>query len=65
MTLCLMKNKKIVNVISFIVTAIYYPVYITAWFLHKVLRLLLAITHLLLLDTRKAYDIISNLFTRL
>lgn len=64
MILCLMK-KRTTKIIAAIFMVLYYPVYFVAWCLHKVVRLALAIVYLLMLDTRRAYDIVVNLFTRM
>lgn len=63
MTLCLMK-KRTTKIIAGTFMVLYYPFYFVAWCLHKVVRLALAVVYLLLLDTRRAYDIVVNLFTR-
>lgn len=42
----------------------YFPVYFLAWLLHKIVRLMLAFCYLLMLEARKAKDIVRNLFQR-
>lgn len=41
---------------------IYYPLYVSAWLLHKVARLALAIAYFFMFRWRMAKDIIINLF---
>ena len=40
----------------------YFPIYIIAWILHKIARLLLAISYFGMLDWRIGKDILNNLF---
>lgn len=53
----------IITALTWILGAIYFPVYCLAWLLHKVSRLLLAISYFGLLDWRKGVDIIKSIFT--
>lgn len=57
--------KKTTKVVSNIIAVIYIPFYLVGWCLHKVARLLLAIAYSLLLDYKKAKDIITNLFSHI
>ena len=41
----------------------YAPVYVLAWLLHKVARLILAVSYYGMLERRIAKDIIKSLFT--
>lgn len=41
---------------------VYYPVYIIFWVLHKVARILLAVTYLGMLNGKWAKDIIKHIF---
>lgn len=54
--------KKFWKLIWSILGAFYYPIYATAWLLHKVARLVLAIAYFFMLQKRIAKDIIINLF---
>lgn len=46
----------------FFVGFIYFPMYLTAWILHIVARLLLAIAYLLMLQPRVARNVFSSVF---
>lgn len=52
----------IILILSWIGRIIYFPVYCAAWLLHKIARLLLAISYFGLLDWLKGADIIKYLF---
>ena len=47
-----------------LVGILFFPIFVVAWFLHKIARLLLAISYLFMLDWHKAKDIIVNMFSR-
>lgn len=54
--------KKILKIIWCILGVIYAPIYIAFWLLHKVARLLLAISYFGMFEKQVGKDIISNLF---
>ena len=54
--------KSFKKVIWVILGIIYYPIYASAWLLHKVARLALAIAYFFMFQRRMAKDIIINLF---
>lgn len=54
--------KKIIKVIWRILGAIYFPIYLVFWLLHKIARLILAISYFGLLEKQVGKDIILNLF---
>lgn len=54
--------KKIIKVIWQILGILYIPIYVLSWALHKVARLMLAISYFGLLNKQAGKDIISNLF---
>lgn len=56
--------KKMLKIIWGILGIIYFPVYIVSWLLHKIARLILAISYFGMLEKRVGKDIISNLFSR-
>ena len=56
------KTKKL-KVIWGILGIIYFPVYIVSWLLHKIARLILAISYFGMLEKQVGKDIISNLFS--
>lgn len=47
-----------------ILGTLYFPVYATAWALHKVFRFMLAICYFLMFETRRGIDILVHLFYR-
>lgn len=55
--------KKVLKIIWRILGVIYAPVYIASWLLHKVARLVLAISYFGMLEKRIGKDIIKYLFT--
>lgn len=63
-----MKASKIISAIfaalGFILGVAYYPIYIAAWVLHKVARLVLAICYFLMFKWRMGADIIKTLFVK-
>lgn len=50
------------KVIIFILKVIYFPVYVAFWFLHKVARLVLAISYFGLFEFNKGYNVIKYIF---
>lgn len=44
------------------VKVIYFPVYFTAYVLHKAARLLLALSYFLMFDFRMGWDVVKGLF---
>lgn len=54
--------KKALKIIWGSLGVAYAPVYVASWLLHKVARLLLAISYLGMLEKQISKDIISNLF---
>ena len=54
--------KKTIKFIWHALGVIYAPVYVAFWLLHKVARLLLAISYFGMLENQIGKDIISNLF---
>lgn len=56
------KTKKL-KVIWGILGIIYFPVYIASWLLHKIARLILAISYFGMLEKQVGKDIVSNLFS--
>lgn len=54
--------KKVLKIIWRILGVIYAPVYVAFWLLHKVARLLLAISYFGMFEKQVGKDIISNLF---
>lgn len=55
--------KKILKVIWQILEVIYFPAYIAFWLLHKIARLVLAISYFGMLEKTIGKDIIKHLFT--
>lgn len=53
---------KIIKTVWSILGILYFPIYLIAWILHKVSRLLLAISYLGMLNIKISKDIITNLF---
>lgn len=54
--------KKALKIIWGILGVMYAPIYVASWLLHKLARLLLAISYLGMLEKQISKDIISNLF---
>ena len=54
--------KKVLKIIWRILEVIYAPIYVAFWLLHKVARLLLAISYFGMFEKQVGKDIISNLF---
>lgn len=54
--------KKVLKTIWHILEIIYIPIYVAFWLLHKVARLLLAISYFGMFEKQAGKDIISNLF---
>ena len=54
--------KKIINFIWLLLGVLYFPAYLAFWLLHKIARLLLAISYFGMLRKQIGKDIISNLF---
>lgn len=57
-----MKMKKVLKIIWRALGVIYAPIYVAFWLLHKIARLLLAISYFGMLEKCIGVDIISNLF---
>lgn len=55
--------KKVLKFLWGCVGVLYFPIYLSAWILHKVARLMLAIAYFGLLNKRVGKDIIKHLFT--
>lgn len=55
--------KKTVKFIWLLLGVLYFPVYIVSWLLHKIARLILAISYFGMLEKQVGKDIISNLFS--
>lgn len=56
-------KKKIVHIIWFLIGLLYSPIYVGFWVLHKVARLILAISYFGLLNWQSCIDILKNLFS--
>lgn len=54
--------KKVLKFLWTFVGVFYFPVYILAWILHKVARLLLAVSYFGMLQKQYGKDIIKSLF---
>ena len=54
--------KKVCKFLWRIAGALYFPIYMLAWVLHKIARLLLAISYFGMLQKRYGKDIIKSLF---
>lgn len=54
--------KKVLKVIWQMLGVIYFPVYVAFWLLHKLARLLLAISYFGMLEKRIGKDIMAHLF---
>lgn len=50
------------KIIWYILGVIYFPIYLLAWILHKIARLLLAISYFGMFEKRIGKDIMLNLF---
>lgn len=46
----------------FVVGTIYFPIYLSAWFLHIIARILLAIAYLFMLQPHIARNVFSSVF---
>lgn len=61
-----MTTKKVKSLVKIVISAtlslLYVPIYFLSWCLHKVARLLLAISYMGLLDFIKARDILKYMF---
>lgn len=55
--------KKVLKIIWRILGVIYAPIYVAFWLLHKVARLLLAISYFGMFEKQISKDIIKYLFT--
>lgn len=53
---------KIIKTVWQILGILYFPIYLISWILHKVSRLLLAISYLGMLNIKISKDIVTNLF---
>lgn len=54
--------KKVLKFLRRCVGILYFPVYVLAWVLHKVARLVLAISYFGMLEKQVGKDIIKSLF---
>lgn len=54
--------KKVFEFLWPYIGVIYFPIYILSWLLHKVARLLLAISYFGMFEKKIGEDIITNLF---
>lgn len=54
--------KKIIKRLWRVLGAIYFPVYVVFWLLHKVARIILAVSYFGMLDKTIGKDIIKQLF---
>lgn len=54
--------KKIIKIIWLLLGASYFPVYLAFWLLHKIARLLLAISYFGMFEKQMGKGIIINLF---
>lgn len=54
--------KKVLKYLWRFIGIFYFPIYVLAWALHKIARLMLAISYFGLLDKRVGKDIIKYLF---
>lgn len=50
------------KVLWFVASIIYFPIYVFAWLLHKVARILLAVSYFGLIQKKQGMDILKNLF---
>ena len=55
--------KRVIKFLWWCLGVIYTPVYIASWLLHKVARLILAISYFGMLEKTVGKDIIKHLFT--
>lgn len=58
-----MEKTKKFKIIWSIIGIIYFPVYVISWLLHKISRLVLAISYFGMLEKQVGKDILSNLFS--
>lgn len=56
--------KKVLKFLWRYVGVLYFPIYLLAWVLHKIARLVLAISYFGMLEKRVGKDIIKSLFKR-
>lgn len=56
------ENKKVLKFLWRCVDVLYFPIYLLAWVLHKIARLMLAIAYFGLLNKQAGKDIIKSLF---
>lgn len=54
--------KKVLKSLWRYVGILYFPIYLLAWVLHKIARLMLAVTYFGLLNKQTGKDIIKSLF---
>ena len=54
--------KKVLKFLWRYVGVLYFPIYLLAWVLHKIARLMLAISYFGMLEKRVGKDIIKSLF---
>lgn len=54
------KKKTLWNIVG----ALYFPIYILAWLLHKIAKLILSISYLGLLQPRYAKDVFKSIFVK-
>lgn len=54
--------KKVLKFLWRCVGVLYFPIYLLAWVLHKIARLLLAVSYFGMLEKSTAKDIIKSLF---
>ena len=58
----IMEMKKVLKFLWRCVGVLYFPIYLLAWVLHKIARLMLAIAYFGLLNKQVGKDIIKSLF---
>lgn len=56
--------KKVLKFLWRCVGILYFPIYLLAWVLHKIARLMLAVVYFGLLNKQAGKDIIKSLFKR-
>lgn len=59
-----MTQKNFKHILWVALGALYFPIYLLSWVLHKIARILLAIAYFGLLDKTKGVNILKYLFTR-
>jgi hypothetical protein len=59
---CTKMEKKVLKFLWRCVGVLYFPIYLLAWVLHKIARLMLAIAYFGLLNKQAGKDIIKSLF---